>query len=49
MYSHQLEEGKAVVFDDCWVLHGHTSCEVKRFASMVSREASKPSWWIKGI
>ena len=44
VYSHQLEEGEAVVFDNRRVLHGRTA-----FEGMGGREASdEPSRWLKG-
>ena len=40
VYSHQLEEGEAVVFDNRRVLHGRTAFEVWRLGRMGGREAS---------
>ena len=49
VFSHQMEEGEAVVFDNRRVLHGRTAFERKRLAGVGGREASgEPSRWLKG-
>ena len=49
VYSHRLEEGEVVVFDNRRVLHGRTAFEGRELAGMGDRETSgELSRWLKG-
>jgi gamma-butyrobetaine dioxygenase len=49
VYSHQLGEGEAVVFDNRRVLHGRTAFESRRFGSVSDgKVGGEPTRWLKG-